>query len=229
MSKILFRGATVRYCDIRADEAGPFVRVHLSADFSRPVREEMEWGEIPDSITSCKLEGKLDARALVLTPNQQQLRQHEIQITADDVSDFQVARTEGEDGGAKQTHLRFVLRSRQDGAAAQIENWLRVIGDGAATLKVEYAVQQKLFEAANATSEAEDDGEVIDAEYTEPEAEDEDEPEMAGSLAPAVAVAGNTDKLKRQRRERVPVEEIPLPELRTADEVAAGVPRETNL
>jgi hypothetical protein len=224
VSKILFRGAIVRYCDLRADEAGPFVRVHLSADFSAPVRQEMGWGEIPDSITSCKLEGKLDARHLVLTPNQQQLRQHEIQISADDVSDFQVSRTEGEDGGSKQTALRFALRSRQEGAAAQLENWLRVIGDGSATLKVEYAVQQKLFDQTE-TEGPETEGPETDAEFADV---DDQQPE-AGSLAPAVLVAGNTDKLKRQRKARVPVEEMPLPEWRTEDERAAGVPRETAL
>ena len=148
MSTITFRGAHVRFADLRQrEEAGIFARIHFTSDLSTPVIEAMDWQPIPDCVEATKLTGNLTARNLVLTPNQKELRQHEIQMECSEVSDFQLFRIQGEDGDSKRTELRFLARIIEPGAIARVENYMRLVGtskksDGA--LKITYDDQQKL-------------------------------------------------------------------------------------
>ena len=144
MSKILFRGAIVHFADIRRAESGLFDRLHLTADFTEPVAEAMEWATIPDCCTSSKLSGELAAQTLTLTPTAKALKQHEMELECGDVSDFQVVVVKGEDGESSHRELRFVARSAQEGAAAAVESWIRVMGEGLAALKISYTEQSTL-------------------------------------------------------------------------------------
>lgn len=81
MSSVLFRGAGLRFVDIRKPkEGGPFVRLHLVSDFTEGIIDAMEWEEIPDCVSSAKLPGELPAQSLVLTPVDIALQQHELQL-----------------------------------------------------------------------------------------------------------------------------------------------------
>ena len=148
MSTIGFRGAFVRYCDLRQkEEAGCFARIHFTSEMSKPVLEAMEWDPIPDCFESTKLTGELTARSLILTPNQKELRQHEIQMECSDISDFQLFRIQGEDGESTRTELRFIARVLEPGAIARIENYMRLVGTStksAGALKITYTDQQNL-------------------------------------------------------------------------------------
>lgn len=161
MSSVLFRGAGLRFVDIRKPkEGGPFVRLHLVSDFTEGIIDAMEWEEIPDCVSSAKLPGELPAQSLVLTPVDIALQQYELQLECSDVSDFQLHRIQDrEHEDVMVTELRFVARSNQRGAAALLENWLATMGFGRGTLKVQYAEQVK--------TEGVDDG-----------SEDEDSPQM---------------------------------------------------
>jgi hypothetical protein len=146
MPKILFRGATLRHVTIQDDEAGVFTRIHVSADYSDTVARAMEWEEkIADGITSAKLEGSLNATNLVLTPNGNGLKQNEVKLDVSEVADFQFFRSKpGEDGGAVETELRFVILCNQPGAAALLEDYKRTVGKGKAALRVGYEEQSEL-------------------------------------------------------------------------------------
>jgi hypothetical protein len=148
MSTIIFRAAFIRYADLRTkEEAGCFARIHFTSEMSRPVLEAMEWEPIPDCFESTKLTGELTARSLILTPNQKELRQHEIQMECSDISDFQLFRIQGEDGESTRTELRFIARVREPGAIARIENYMRLVGTStksAGALKITYTDQQNL-------------------------------------------------------------------------------------
>ncbi len=202
MSHLLFRGAIIRHFDVRAGEDGIFARIHVTSDFSSPVREALDWDDVPDCVPSCKLTGKLDGRYAVLTPNQPPLRQHELQISVSDLSDFQLHRIQGKDGESARTELRFIARTVQEGAAGLIENWMRRVGQETASLRIEYQIaeQKELFDKPDGGSEEqmtlggqpEAAGEVIDAEY----------PEGNGgpALASVVQMAGNTAELQKLAR-----------------------------
>jgi hypothetical protein len=148
MSTIVFRGSFIRYADLRQkEEAGCFARIHFTSEMSKPVLEAMEWEPIPDCFESTKLTGELTARSLILTPNQKELRQHEIQMECSDISDFQLFRIQGEDGESTRTELRFIARVSEPGAIARIENYMRLVGTStksAGALKITYTDQQNL-------------------------------------------------------------------------------------
>ncbi|HOK47391.1 MAG TPA: hypothetical protein PLK67_15725 [Bryobacteraceae bacterium] len=115
MPSVLFRGAFIRHAVLQDDdEAGPFRRIHFTADFSEPVRQHMGWEELPEGLTSGKLAGELSGTHLILTPNGRELKQHELQISCSQVNDFQVFRVKNDDGKTTHTELRFIVRSNQD-------------------------------------------------------------------------------------------------------------------
>lgn len=105
MPTTLFRGTRIRYCDLRQkEEAGVFVRLHLTSDYSGPVCDHFTWpSDLDESITNCKLAGELPAVSMVLTPNDPALMRHEIQLECRDLSDFQVVATK-DDGEAPDTN-----------------------------------------------------------------------------------------------------------------------------
>jgi hypothetical protein len=148
MSNIIFRGAFIRFSDLRAkEESGVFARIHFTSEMSAPVIQAMEWGPVPDCMESAKLTGTLTAHNLVLTPNQKELRQHEIQIECTEVSDFQLFRIQGDDGESTRTELRFIARVVEPGAISRIENYMRLVGTSkksAGALKVTFEHQEKL-------------------------------------------------------------------------------------
>lgn len=142
MPRITFRGAVLRYCDLRHEEGGKFVRLHMTADYTDVVRKEMEWDEVPESVTQAKLTGKLAASQMVLTPNGRELARHEIQIACNEVSDFTFVRVTEDESSREE--LRFIVRSNQPGAAAMVEGYIENIGKGAGQLRVGYEVQSNL-------------------------------------------------------------------------------------
>lgn len=221
---ITFRGARIRYVDLRRDdEAGVFARIHLTADYSDPVRDEMGWEPIPATLTAGKLIGRLSAQHLVLTPTDDKLCRSEIQMECSEVTDFQLAPLKSDGGEVIGHELRFICRTIDPTAISLLDNYLRVIGGGTANLRVAY-VEQAAFEAEpSAQLELMPNAETPGLD-DEPEAQDD-----GPALASAVQVAGNTDNLKRARRNRQSRNPIPAdpgsPERRTAEEIAEGVPR----
>ena len=142
MNNITFRGAYIRFADLRINEAGVFCRLHLTAELTDPVAEAMSWDAIPECIDSAKLEGALTSQKLTLTPNQKQLADDAIEMECSEVSEFQVVRvTENE---STRTELRFTARVSQAGAIQWVENYLRTAGQDPGALKVSYVKQEEL-------------------------------------------------------------------------------------
>lgn len=143
MSKITFRGAHVRYFDVRKEkESAPFVRLHITAEMTNPVMEAMEWQPIPECVDKCNLGGILSSRNLILTPNQKELRDQEIELECSQVSDFQLHRIA--DGESRRTELRFIIRANEDKAPTLLWEYLRVVGQAEGALKISYSSQEKL-------------------------------------------------------------------------------------
>jgi len=145
MSSITFTGAFIRNADLcRPKEGGPFARIHLTANLTKAVRDEMAWEELPDCLDSGKLDGELNGKAMILTPNADKLAKHEIQLECSEVNDFQMFHVRNKDGESKRMELRFSARCNEDGAIGIIEQYIRKIGDAPASLRITYASQQKL-------------------------------------------------------------------------------------
>lgn len=139
---LTFRGAYIRFADLRINEAGAFMRLHLTAELTKPVMEAMDWAEMPECIDSAKLEGTLSSQSLTLTPNQKELRDHAIVMDCSEVGDFQIVRVT--DKESTRTELRFVARVLQGGAEAWVGEYLRKVGQSESALKVSYVRQADL-------------------------------------------------------------------------------------
>jgi hypothetical protein len=140
---IIFRGCFIRHADIRQGKDGGdvFTRIHLSAEFSEPVREKMEWEDPGDSITSARLTGELLAQNFILTPGDKMLQQHELQIAISDASDFQVVMLKDDEGEPAGRQLRFIVRSPGDGVEALVGKYIRRVGRHEGQLKISYEPQ----------------------------------------------------------------------------------------
>jgi len=213
MSSVLFRGAGLRFVDIRKPkEGGPFVRLHLVSDFTEGIIDAMEWEEIPDCVSSAKLPGELPAQSLVLTPVDIALQQHELQLECSDVSDFQLHRIQDrEHEDVMVTELRFVARSNQRGAAALLENWLATMGFGRGTLKVQYAEQVKT-EGVDDGSDEDDSPQMRLGETEEP----------AGQFVQAADETDQQDSETVDQLDETAPEVVQAAPLATAREAAGG-------
>jgi hypothetical protein len=143
---ILFRGCFIRYCDIRQGKEGGDLtcKIHLSADFSTPVREHMEWEEVGDSISSAKLNGALLANHMILTPGNRQIQNHELQIDITEVSNFEVSTVKDDEGEPCGRKLNFQVKTSKDGAGAIVEQYMSRVGRHEGALKVSYVKQEVL-------------------------------------------------------------------------------------
>ena len=145
MPNTVFRGAFVRYADVRCDdEAGKFIRLHLTADWTDVVRDHMGWEDVPETVSRATLSGTLNALRMTLTPAQKELKQHELAIDITEAADFVLVRQEDEEGEPKGSELRFMVRTTQAGAGAMIENYIERIGRGAGQLVIAHEKQEGL-------------------------------------------------------------------------------------
>ncbi len=157
MPSIRFRGAFIRYADVRCDdEAGKFIRLHLTADWTDTVRDHMGWQDVPDTVSKATLSGVLNGQNLILTPNGKELKRHELQIGITEVDDFTLVRVKDDEGEPKGTELRFRARTTQPGAAALIEGYIERIGRGVGLLKIEHEKQGNLFSGDDPADKDED-------------------------------------------------------------------------
>lgn len=215
MSTVTFRGSTIRYIDVRREEAGLFTRLHLTADFSAPVCQVMKWEALmSDGVDSAKLSGELIASHFVMTPADKKLAAaNETQMNCSDVGDFKfVRKAADEDGNGGRDELRFILRTREKGAAGILADIWDRIGEAPCALKVTYSAQMALGETAEASDS--------DASDEDEKGEVKEEAEGAPALASRVQMAGSTAELKRKRGRPRKVTEFAA--VRGGKEIARG-------
>ena len=141
MSTITFSGAIIRYAHL---EKNMTRRLYITANYTKPVREAMEWQEIADCETMAQLEGELHGQKLTLTPNDEKLRKFEVQLDCGLVTGFGVFRPQAkEDRESRKTELRFEVEIKSSGSMAEIENYKEKIGEAPAMLKILHAEQEK--------------------------------------------------------------------------------------
>ena len=191
MPKLIFRGAFIRFVDLRYDDKSKqkYVKLNFTAAFSDPVREALEWGEPPVGFDSAKLDGDLTASHFILTPDGKELRQHELQLDSTGISNFEFARVKV-DEDSFENQLRFQIVTSAVGATGQVEAYIEAIGKSTAQLRVNYEQQAEM--------PLEDKQEpLISREQARDTSEETDEPtDAAAPLAPA-ATMGGTHQRKR--------------------------------
>lgn len=152
MPKLTFRGTSIRYVDVRYDERSKttYTKIYLTAAWTEPIREAMEWGQPPEGFASAKLDGELVATMLELIPNGE-LKMHSFDLETKEIAGFELHRVKSEDGESTENELRFQIVTTAAKAAQKLAAYLGVIGKGEAQLKVTYEAQSVLeTEAADA-------------------------------------------------------------------------------
>lgn len=143
--QITFRGCLVRHFDFRRKEKVCFVRIHLTADYSTPVREKMDWSEMPVSITSAKLSGELNGTHFILTPANKEMQQHELQLDINSADGFEfISGQPKEDGGSRNTKLNFIVHTSKLGAETQVAGYMRALADSEGALRISYTKQEAM-------------------------------------------------------------------------------------
>lgn len=147
MPAIIFRGAHVRYVDLRydVDSKQVYYRIHVSAEWTRETREfcGFEDGEdIPDSVSTGKIDFDSTASHMILLPNHKELQQHELQLAITGLEGFGLFRSGKED--ERKQELRFIMTSVEAGAAGAMEAFIQPCGLVDCALKVTYAEQLRL-------------------------------------------------------------------------------------
>jgi len=130
--KLIFRGVVIRYLDMRAKDGILFSRLHLTADMTAPVAEEMGWEAAlhTDGWDSMKLAGAI--RLAEVTMKVSGLSQ-ELRMKAEEARDFIGLRISADDGTVTHVELRFLLVTA-DHPALVYEYW-KAVGDGKAELR----------------------------------------------------------------------------------------------
>ena len=191
MPKLIFRGAYIRFVDLRFDDRSKqkYVKLNFTAAFSDPVREALEWGEPPAGFDSAKLDGDLTASHFILTPDGKELRQHELQLDSTGISNFEFARVKVHEDSFE-NQLRFQIVTSAVGATGQVEAYIEAIGKSTAQLRVNYEQQAEMPLADKQEP-------LISREQARDTSEETDEPtDAAAPLAPA-ATMGGTHQRKR--------------------------------
>ena len=233
MPKLIFRGAFIRFCDIRYDEKAKtvYTKINLTATFSDPVRETMGWGIPPEGFSTADLDGEFIANHFILTPASKQMKDQEIQIDAKELGSFKFVRVKDEDSHSSSQELRFQITTTAPDAPHHIANYLAVVGKSEGQLRVNYEEQAEL-------DMEEPEGTVVEAEAKEDDGQEPVSEHMTGEalerhqaltgeamkeapLASAVLLGGTHQKGTRGRRPRNPEAEA-IADGTAEDEVPTG-------
>lgn len=148
MPTILFRGCHIRFVDLRYEPKSKavYTKINFTAVYSKPVRDEMQWPELPEGMPAADLEGEYTATQFTLKPNG--LESSAINLKAKDMSGFAVFRVVGKDD-KKSEELRFQILTPDENSALKLAEYLRVVGHGAAQLHVTYNAQSVIENEAS--------------------------------------------------------------------------------
>lgn len=142
-NSVVFNGVEIRYNDTRRDEGGVFNRVHIAFNPSDPVMEALGWEDLPDSIPSGKLTGRLAGTHIIFTPTDKGLKRHEMQFGVQEIRDFGFTSETDDEGEIVARTIKATILTNEK-VAALVENWLCIVGHASAIAKVGFTVQEKL-------------------------------------------------------------------------------------
>jgi len=127
----------------------------------------LEWGEIPEFLTSTALEGSLHLSSCELTPKEKLLRVHAMQLDAGQITEFKSVRRElkGSKGKGFRIELRFLVLFSDPLGCAKLEGYMQGVGSEKSALRISFTkepVQEMLPTGAEGErrdmSPAQDDG-----------------------------------------------------------------------
>jgi len=154
---MFFRNVKLHNYTSKLEESGAVYRLHMTADVSSNVCEEMKWnvldadGNVNEGMKSTKLLGLLRISDFSLTPNDKALANHALGITGLEIRNFEVASKMVD--GVRVCELRFILVI--GGAISKVDKFWRAVGTVDSRLEVTVIEQQMELEEEESESEGE--------------------------------------------------------------------------
>lgn len=134
------------------------VTISMKANWTKDVRKKMGWeelNEIPTSLNSGDLNGKLIGVSMELAPTEQKLYKHRFDCAIRSVATFKAERIKVSENSTA-IELSFKVISVADDIEALVGAYLRAVGkDTNGTLKVEFTEQLAFMEAGQSHQEEE--------------------------------------------------------------------------
>jgi hypothetical protein len=137
--KTVFHGG-----DIRRSEAGPFVRLHFTSEFTQAILDQAGWDDPGESSKKTRLDNpsSLPGGSLVLTPDADTLKKHEVSLSFSGAKDFDLVTVS--DGDYRCREFRFTADSVAPEAAQVMRDFWAIMGEGTSFLKLTYTAQDNL-------------------------------------------------------------------------------------
>lgn len=152
MSQLTIRGCAIRKATQRCSNEGAVVQeIHIEADWSETVAEEMKWTPKPEGFGNGALTTKLSGHKMMMEPNSGKLKDYRFEIGIDQADSFKhvAVMEEGEVTGHK---LRFRVKTTAEDVHLVLNEWFKNVGpsDSLAQCKITYSAdeQMKIGEAA---------------------------------------------------------------------------------
>ena len=113
----------------------------FSSSITQAVRKIMGWTEIPECYSGGSLDGDLAATVITLTPNDEALKRHAIDLDTTKVHKFEVVRLEleGKKGKGFRFELRFHVKFSDVKGCRKLEEYMLTAGKS--TMVVSYEKQ----------------------------------------------------------------------------------------
>lgn len=136
--QVIFRGAYVRRFSVSASPDGTavYVTISLGCDFSKPLREAMKWGELPEGFTQADLAGELNAQTMSMQPGDG-LDKHAFDLPISVAENFQVLSLVVPDK-PNRLEVRFQVKSASIKATRIIDDYFRTLGSKKGQLRISY-------------------------------------------------------------------------------------------
>lgn len=120
MAKFIMRSAWLAHCVTQSNkEGGVFVRINARCDYTKAIREEHGWVELPNKSKNMDLEGSF-ARGIVSLVSQQGTLGAEngtLDLPYTEVTTFRAVRVQDKDQESTRVELRFHIITTHDDAA----------------------------------------------------------------------------------------------------------------
>lgn len=147
MSELIVGGVILESFAKHQEKSGCYTRLHFKGDVSEGLKQllKIESADLPDTVSNFPFmkDCALSANTMHLEPAAKEFKkQFTIELSADLVSDFSIARVKDKNGnGGAFLQASFNVRTRQKDACAMLECFKENLGEGVSQLRVKYSEQ----------------------------------------------------------------------------------------
>lgn len=144
LSQLIIRGAKIKELVVYMGSGGQrTVDIKMSAVWSKPVCEAMNWSFEPQGFENGGLEGKLMGVNLIMEPSDAALKDYRFDLGISEAGQFKLKSKKDGEGNIGNRELEFVVVSIAPDAITVLENWVSHLGDGLGQAKIVFNAEEQ--------------------------------------------------------------------------------------